>query len=61
MSPADFPTVAEVTQLQIDTVDLWHREPIENRFEGIMRLVCTQHEHNHRLWHRYGGLKHQAV
>ena len=51
MSPANFPTVAELTQLQIDTVDRWHREPIENRFEGIKQLVCTQHEHNYRLWH----------
>jgi hypothetical protein len=51
MATVNFPPVAEVTRLQIDTVDLWHREPIENRFEGIKRLICTQHEHNYRLWH----------
>lgn len=51
MSSPDFPTVAELTQLQIDAVDRWHREPIENNFDGIKQLVCTQHEHNYRLWH----------
>jgi len=51
MSLPEFPTVAELTQLQIDTVDRWHREPIENTFDGIKQLVCKQHEHNFRLWH----------
>lgn len=51
MSSRDFPSAAELTQLQIETVDLWHREPIENTFDGIKQLVCTQHEHNYRLWH----------
>ncbi len=51
MSSPDFPAVAELTQLQIEAVDRWHREPIENNFDGIKRLVCTQHEHNYRLWH----------
>ncbi|MFK8112744.1 MAG: DUF4254 domain-containing protein, partial [Rubripirellula sp.] len=46
-----FPPVAELTQLQIDTVQLWHEQPIENPCEGIKGLVCTQHEHNYRLWH----------
>lgn len=51
MSSPDFPTVAELTELQIDAVDRWHHEPIENNFDGIRQLVCTQHEHNYRLWH----------
>lgn len=51
MSTADFPSVAELTQLQIETVARWHREPISNPYEGIKQLVCTQHEFNYRLWH----------
>jgi hypothetical protein len=51
MPPANFPAVAELTQLQIDTVGLWHEQPIDNPYEGIKQLVCTQHEHNYRLWH----------
>ncbi len=51
MPPANFPAVADLTQLQIEAVELWHREPIANPYEGIRNLVCTQHEHNYRLWH----------
>ena len=51
MSAPDFPAVSDLTQLQIDTVELWHREPIANTFDGIRALVCTQHEYNYRLWH----------
>ncbi|TWU47601.1 hypothetical protein Poly51_54010 [Rubripirellula tenax] len=46
-----FPNVRELTQLQIDAVDRWHREPIDNPFDGIQSLVCQQHEFNYRLWH----------
>lgn len=45
------PAVSEITQLQIDTVALWHREPISNTFSGFKELVCRQHEFNYRLWH----------
>jgi hypothetical protein len=52
MSSANaFPAVSELTKLQIETVALWHQQPIENTFDGIKNLVCTQHEHNYRLWH----------
>jgi hypothetical protein len=51
MPRTNFPDVAELTQLQIDTVQLWHQQPIDNPYEGIKGLVCTQHEHNYRLWH----------
>jgi hypothetical protein len=51
MSQPVFPPVADLTRLQIDTVELWHRKPIENPYSGINGLVCTQHEHNYRLWH----------
>ena len=51
MASTTFPPVSELTQLQIDTVALWHQQPIENTFDGIKQLVCTQHEYNYRLWH----------
>ena len=50
-SAHEFPAVKELTDLQIETVDKWHREPIDNPYDGIKQLVCTQHEHNYRLWH----------
>ncbi|MCC9599965.1 DUF4254 domain-containing protein [Stieleria sp. JC731] len=46
------PTVAEITQLQIDTVAAWHEGPIENTYDGFLELVCRQHEFNYRLWHQ---------
>ena len=51
MATSTFPSVSELTQLQIDTVNLWHQQPIENTFDGIKQLVCKQHEFNYRLWH----------
>ncbi|TWT49345.1 hypothetical protein Pla22_45400 [Rubripirellula amarantea] len=50
-----FPSVTQLTKLQIDAVERWHREPIDNPFSGsetsIEALVCQQHEFNYRLWH----------
>lgn len=50
------PPVARLTQIQIDCVERWHREPIANPFEdsaefAFEKLVCLQHEFNYRLWH----------
>jgi hypothetical protein len=51
MPHAEFPRVEELTRLQIETVARWHREPIANPYEGLLQLVCSQHEFNYRLWH----------
>lgn len=51
MSTVEFPAVAQLTQLQVDAVARWHREPIDNPYQGIEQLVCKQHEYNYRLWH----------
>ncbi len=45
----DVPTI---TDAQATTVELWHREEIENTYEGFPRLVVRQHEQNFRLWHQ---------
>jgi len=50
-SRVDFPTVEQLTRLQIEAVARWHQEPISNPFDGMERLVCEQHEYNYRLWH----------
>ena len=46
------PQVADLTKLQIDTVERWHREPIDSPYEGFEALVCKQHEYNYQLWHQ---------
>ena len=45
------PPVRRITDLQIETVDRWHREPITCDDGGFLGLVCRQHEFNYRLWH----------
>ncbi len=46
-----FPPVREITQLQSDAVQRWHRLPFEHPPNGFLALVSQQHEHNFRLWH----------
>lgn len=48
----NIPTVRELTQMQIDAVERWHQQPIDNPFDGFRELVCKQHEFNYRLWHQ---------
>jgi hypothetical protein len=43
--------VDEITKLQRDTVDRWHKEPIDNPFGGLMATICKQHSFNYQLWH----------
>jgi hypothetical protein len=43
--------VNEVIQLQTDTVERWHREPVDNPYSDFLQSVCTQHQFNYLLWH----------
>lgn len=43
--------VDQVVELQQQTVALWHQQPVENTFEGLMSVVCQQHSFNYLLWH----------
>jgi len=44
--------VSEIVQLHVSAVADWHREPMENRYEGLLGLVCQQHQFNYQLWHQ---------
>jgi hypothetical protein len=44
--------VREILALHADTVQRWHREEIDNRYEGFFEVVCRQHEKNFLLWHQ---------
>lgn len=44
--------VSQIVQIQAEMVEQWHREPIQNRFEGLLQLVCQQHIYNFELWHQ---------
>ena len=44
--------IHEITQLHADTVQRWHRQEIDNPFEGLLEVVCRQHQQNFLLWHQ---------
>lgn len=44
--------IAQVLELHQQTVAAWHTAPIENRYSGLMHLVCEQHRFNYELWHQ---------
>lgn len=43
--------VTDATQLQHDTVARWHQTDVDNPYDGILALVCQQHQFNYLLWH----------
>lgn len=43
--------VKQLMKLHAETVERWHREAIDNPFEGIWSIVCRQHSYNFQLWH----------
>lgn len=49
---SSLPPVQRLTQIQIECVERWHREPIDNPYTDFEQLVCRQHEFNYRLWHQ---------
>jgi cell division protein FtsB len=44
--------VREITQLHAETVQRWHEKEIDNPYEGLLGVVCWQHQQNFRLWHQ---------
>jgi cell division protein FtsB len=53
--------VHEITHLHSDTVQRWHRQEIDNRFEGMLDIVCRQHQKNFLLWHQEDIARSQDV
>ena len=43
--------VAEVNRLHRETVQRWHRQPVDNTYDGVMAIICKQHSFNFLLWH----------
>jgi hypothetical protein len=46
-----FCTPEEIVRLQQECVDRWHQVPVDNRYDGFLAAVCTQHQFNYWLWH----------
>lgn len=44
--------VQEIVRLQTQTVARWHKQPVDNTYEGFLSVVCQQHAFNFQLWHQ---------
>jgi hypothetical protein len=51
MLPEPERLVRQITDLHSDTVIRWHATPPENSYEGLLAVVCQQHQFNFLLWH----------
>src|SRR3954454_3286718 len=51
MLPAPADLVRQITELQHSTVARWHECAVDNRYEGLLAVVCQQHQFNFLLWH----------
>ena len=43
--------VNDIIQLQTQTVERWHQQPVDNAYAGFLKTVCQQHSFNYLLWH----------
>jgi hypothetical protein len=51
MLPAPQELVPQITSLHGETVARWHLGPPDNKYEGLLGVVCQQHQFNFLLWH----------
>ncbi|MFO0868485.1 MAG: DUF4254 domain-containing protein [Pirellulales bacterium] len=43
--------VSQITRMHRETVERWHREPVDNPYSGLLQIACQQHSFNFLLWH----------
>jgi hypothetical protein len=51
MLPAPADLVRQITDLQHTTVARWHERAPDNPNDGLLAVVCQQHQFNFLLWH----------
>ena len=51
MLPAPHDLVQQITALHAATVVRWHGEAPDNSHNGLLAIVCQQHQYNFLLWH----------
>ena len=44
--------VQAITDLHRESVVRWHQQEIDNSWDGLLGVVCTQHNFNFLLWHQ---------
>ena len=43
--------IQQVAKLHRETVVRWHEQEVDNTYQGVLELVCQQHQFNFCLWH----------
>jgi hypothetical protein len=51
MLPAPQDLVQRITALHGETVSRWHIDSPDNKYDGLLGVVCQQHQFNFLLWH----------
>jgi hypothetical protein len=51
MLPAPQDLVQRITTLHGETVSRWHTDSPDNKYDGLLGVVCQQHQYNFLLWH----------
>jgi hypothetical protein len=51
MLPNPHELVRQITKLQHETVARWHACEPDNPWDGLLSIVCQQHQFNYLLWH----------
>jgi hypothetical protein len=51
MLPASRELVQQITALHCETVARWHLASPEIAYDGLLGVICQQHEFNFLLWH----------
>jgi Protein of unknown function (DUF4254) len=51
MLPDPSAFVHDVTELHRETVVRWHSTEPDNPYDGVLGVVCQQHQYNFLLWH----------
>lgn len=51
MLPSPQDLVQQIAALQGETVARWHTESPDNPYNGLLGVVCQQHQYNFLLWH----------
>jgi hypothetical protein len=51
MLPVPHELVQQITALHRETVARWHEIEPDNNCDGLLNIVCQQHQFNYLLWH----------
>ncbi len=54
-------TVQQITALQEAKVRQWHETEVDNGYDGLLGVVCQQHQFNFLLWHEEDIARSESV